>query len=91
MIFISDVDAVLSDYMQKIVDENQAQLWQCLQCGKTSSYITNIKDHIEAKHLEGYQFQCPECPKIVKTRASIRVHMKSAHNMTAKYRKQIVY
>jgi len=86
-----DVDAVLSDYMQKIVDENQAQLWQCLQCGKTSSYITNIKDHIEAKHLEGYQFQCPECPKIVKTRASIRVHMKSAHNMTAKYRKQIVY
>jgi len=86
-----DVDEVLADYMKKVVDENQAQLWQCVECGKTSCYITNIKDHIEAKHLEGFQFQCPECPKIVKTRASIRVHMKSAHNLSSKYWKQTSY
>lgn len=77
--------------MRKVVDENQAQLWQCVECGKTSSYITNIKDHVEAKHLKGFQFQCPECPKIVKTRASIRVHMKAAHNLSGKYWKQNLY
>ena len=78
------MDAVLAEYMRKVIGENQTQLWQCVECGKTSSYITNIKDHIEAKHLTGFQFECSECGKIVKTRASLRVHLKTVHNLSSK-------
>ena len=83
-----DVDALLASFMQKITDENQVQVWQCMQCGKTSRYITNMKDHVEAKHLEGLSYSCPECHKPSKSKQSLRAHMKTAHNLSSKLLKQ---
>jgi len=83
-----DVDALLASFMQKILDENQVQVWQCIQCGKTSRYITNMKDHVEAKHLEGLSYSCPECHKTSKSKQSLRAHMKTAHNLSSKVLKQ---
>ena len=86
--WFSDVDALLAPFMQKITYENGAQLWQCIQCGKTSPYITNIKNHVEANHLEGLTYPCTECNKISKSRASLRMHMKTAHSVSSKHFKQ---
>jgi len=79
-----DTDALIASYMQKITDEKRGQMWECVKCGKTSRYITNLKDHVEANHLEGLTYQCPECPKISKSRQSLRAHMKTTHNLSSK-------
>ena len=81
--YLLDVDALLAPFMQKVTDENQVQVWQCIQCGKTSRYITNMKDHVE-----GLTYPCPECHKISKSRAGLRVHMKTVHNLSSKHCKQ---
>ena len=81
--YLLDVDALLAPFMQKVTDENQVQVWQCIQCGKTSRYITNMKDHVE-----GLTYPCPECHKISKSRAGLRVHMKTVHNLSSKHFKQ---
>lgn len=83
--FVSDVDALVATFMQKITDENQVQMWQCVQCGKTSRYITNMKDHVESNHVEGLSYTCPECNKTSKSRAALRVHMKTVHNLSSKH------
>jgi len=80
-----DVDALLASYMQKITDENLVHMWQCTECGKTSRYITNLKDHVEANHLEGLTYSCPVCQKISKSRQSLRAHMKTMHNLSSKH------
>jgi len=82
-----DIDDLVASYMQKITDENHVHMWQCIECGKTSRYITNLKDHVEANHLEGLTFRCPECQKASKSRQSLRAHMKTIHNLSSKHLK----
>ena len=82
-----DIDDLVASYMQKITDENHVHMWQCIECGKTSRYITNLKDHVEANHLEGLTFRCPECQKVSKSRQSLRAHMKTIHNLSSKHLK----
>jgi len=86
-----DIDGLVASYMQKITDENQVHMWQCIECGKTSRYITNLKDHVEANHLEGLTYRCPECQKVSKSRQSLRAHMKTIHNLSSKHLKHYNY
>jgi hypothetical protein len=50
----------------------------CKVCGKEGFKI-NIKDHIEANHIEGVSHTCNICGKIVRSRHALRLH-KSAHH-----------
>ena len=45
----------------------------CTICGKEGKR-TNIKDHIEANHLEGVSIPCKSCEKTFKSRKSLRYH-----------------
>ena len=65
--------------MRKTEDDSNFPVWECLQCGKITKQSTNMKDHIEANHIPGLQFECPKCYKMSKTRACLRLHMR-AHN-----------
>jgi len=77
-----DVENLVKSFMKKTTDEFNATVWQCVQCGKVSKVSTNLKDHIEANHIEGLQFECHHCLKIFKTRPSLRTHMR-LHNKHA--------
>ena len=50
----------------------------CTVCGKEGT-SKNIKDHIEANHLEGISLPCTNCDKLFKTRNSLRKHF-ALHN-----------
>ena len=71
-----DVESLVQSFMKKTTDEFNTTVWQCVQCGKVSRVSTNLKDHIEAKHIEGLQFECTQCLKIFKSRPSLRTHMR---------------
>ena len=65
--------------MVKVLDSNNQHVWKCLECGKISKYITNLKGHVEANHFEGLQFNCGLCPKVFKSRGSLRNHISNIH------------
>ena len=45
----------------------------CKVCGKEGT-TQNIKDHIEANHLDGVSLPCNHCEKTFRSRASLRMH-----------------
>ena len=45
----------------------------CKVCGKEGKWV-NIRDHIEANHLEGVSLPCNVCGKVFKTRSVLRRH-----------------
>ena len=75
--FWADIEALVQSIMTKTIDVDNSSIWQCVQCGKTSKFSTNLKDHIEAHHLENLQIGCSICSKIFKSRGSLRFHMRS--------------
>ena len=50
----------------------------CTVCGKEGNF-RNIKDHIEANHIEGVSHPCDLCEKTFRSRPSLRVHKYSNH------------
>ena len=53
----------------------------CTVCGKEGQG-RDIKDHIEANHLEGLSIPCNYCEKIFMSRSSFRTHNKRFHHLT---------
>ena len=49
-------------------------VYVCQVCGKESKYPTNIRDHIEAHHVEGISLACNLCEKSFRSRSSLRLH-----------------
>ena len=50
----------------------------CKVCGKEDR-VTNIKNHIEANHLEGISLPCDHCDKAFSSRDSLRWHKGRFH------------
>ena len=50
----------------------------CKVCKKEGQMV-NIRDHIEANHLEGISLPCSFCEKMFKSRNTVRLHMKACH------------
>jgi hypothetical protein len=64
--------------------QRMVKAYVCQVCGKEGQKI-NIKDHIEAKHLEGISIPCSLCEKTFRSRDGLRHHMRnhnSFHNST---------
>ena len=53
----------------------------CKVCGKEGQYVA-IRDHIEAKHLEGVSLACNQCEKRFRSRASLRMHKSVIHKIS---------
>ena len=47
--------------------------YTCQVCGK-EGLRTQIKDHIEANHLEGIYIPCTKCDKVCRSRSAIKMH-----------------
>ena len=52
----------------------------CNVCGK-KGFWTNIKDHIEANHIEGISHSCTYCEKTFRSRPALRMHKSSQHKV----------
>ena len=55
--------------------------YQCSLCGKEAKR-TNMKNHIEANHLEGISVPCNQCEKTFRSRSALATHNRRHHNIT---------
>ena len=53
-------------------------VYKCTLCGREGE-LTQVKNHIEANHLEGISLPCNQCKKTFRSRNSLRVHISSYH------------
>ena len=63
--------------------KQMTKAYVCQVCGKEGQKI-NIKDHIEAHHLEGISIPCGLCDKTFRSRHSLRSHNSHFHTNTIK-------
>ena len=69
--------------MLKIVEDGK---YSCNMCGKIDQNIKgsnskqNMKNHIEAKHIEGISLPCSHCGKSFRSRSSLACHTSRYHN-----------
>ena len=54
---------------------------QCSLCKRSykAAQTTNLKNHIEAKHIDHVQFSCSLCNGVFSSRASFRTHARTFH------------
>jgi len=57
--------------------------WQCTDCPYVSK-STNLRYHIESKHVEGSGYNCPQCAKFCRTRNAFNIHMSTYHKQSEK-------
>ena len=53
--------------------------YQCLECGYHSKYSTNVKNHIDAKHIVSTGYYCPQCPEVLKNKHALKNHLSKVH------------
>ena len=58
----------IESMIEKRVDGNY-----CKDCGYTSNRTSNMKEHVE-KHIEGLEYPCDSCDKIMRSSLSFRQH-----------------
>ena len=68
----------LVDLFSSLMTSLGGGYWQCKECGYQSK-STNVKYHIEAKHVSSTGYNCPECGDFLKTRHSLNSHLSSKH------------
>ena len=54
-------------------------IYKCQVCGKEGKFNSQIRDHIEANHIEGVSHTCTLCEKKFRSRNSLRVHKYANH------------
>ena len=62
--------------------EKREGIWTCKVCCKTDDKLNkkiNIQQHVESLHVEGGAHPCNHCGKILRSRHTLRTHMK-IHN-----------
>ena len=63
---------------QNLIPSGRERAKMCKVCGKEGQTV-NIRDHIEANHLEGVSLPCNACGKVFRTRGALRHHRASKH------------
>ena len=69
-----------------VKDHHRMALYVCNTCGKKSKHA-NIRDHIEAKHLDGILVPCNFCEKMFKSRNSKATHISVNHKDKKEFQK----
>ena len=69
-----------------VKDHHRMALYVCNTCGKKSQHA-NIRDHIEAKHLDGILVPCNFCDKMFKSRNSKATHISVNHKDKKEFQK----
>ena len=77
---LQELDQKCYSMMEKTSNKhtNGLVLYRCKVCGK-EDINQNIKQHIEAHHLEGISIPCNYCEKTFRSRKAMFCHKKSYH------------
>ena len=75
IIFFVGLDELIEQNMQK----DELGIWGCMQCEFTSNKTNNVRNHIEAKHIQSAGFQCSVCNAVSPTRHAMKMHMLRKH------------
>ena len=73
---LGDLDEKVKSMMEKghnTLPNRSEKASVCKVCGKEGQWVA-IRDHIEAKHLEGISLPCNNCGRIFKSRLQLRRH-----------------
>ena len=68
----------VSSKMSIILDEDNKRVWSCNECYYRKKSRTDVKRHIECKHLN-LAFNCQYCFKIMSSSNALRNHIKNFH------------
>jgi len=71
-------EEMLKSMIEKVED---GTLIQCTICKRSykAAQTTNLKNHIEAKHIDNVRFTCAVCGGVFSSRASFRTHSRNFH------------
>ena len=58
--------------------ERQDKFWTCTMCGFKSLNKSHLKEHVE-NHIEGLEYPCNYCSKIMRSSYSLRKHIMYSH------------
>ena len=64
--------------MSYFQDSNGSKMWQCNACGHARERKTDIKRHIESKHID-MQLSCQYCDSVFKSSRGLNEHCKIIH------------
>ena len=73
-----ELDEKIMSLMEKGDQYEKENIYYCNVCGQRGMKYS-LKDHIEAKHLEGISLPCNICEKVFKSRVSLRMHKSRTH------------
>ena len=59
--------------MRETLFEKLDGLWTCKVCNFSSRASTHLREHVE-KHIEGVEYPCNQCGKIMRSSKSLRCH-----------------
>jgi len=78
---LADLDSLIEEHMTKVKDHSQGKpMWTCNDCGKFSRLKNDISKHVESFHITHPGLVCDFCEKVLKTRDTLKSHMKSKHS-----------
>jgi len=74
-------EEMLRSMIEKVDNGSLGSVIQCTVCKRSykSAQTTNLKNHIEAKHIDHVRFTCCVCGGIFSSRASFRTHSRNFH------------
>ena len=71
---VDELEEQINSLLQKV---ERYSVWACSVCGKRSKQKGNIRQHIEAMHIEGVSLPCDQCGKISKSSTGLRLHKRN--------------
>lgn len=71
---LDELESEIAAMMRKL-----GTMWECIMCGKSSKYKSDIRRHIESMHITSPGFNCDFCDKISPTREALRQHKLAYH------------
>ena len=71
-----DLDDVINSQMVKNLD-----VWMCNVCQYQSSKKSNVRSHVEAKHVISNGFNCQYCGEFCPNRKALKNHIDRKHKM----------
>jgi len=69
-----DGNKVDSAIQSKMWKNPTSGLWQCTDCDHTSQQPTNMRNHIEVKHVFTEGYYCQQCSKFCRTKNALSIH-----------------
>ena len=74
---VSALDEQIDSMMYKADGSNE---WTCSTCEKSSRLKANIRQHVEANHIEGIAYACDQCGKVSRSKFGLIKHISRKHN-----------